>query len=514
VAAGSGARPGPGPPRPADRLAPLALVTIAAVVFAGATRYSFSQDDFTYLARAGGMLPRLEGPWRWLSQQLFWDAGRALAGLDARPYHLAVLAMHAGAAILLDRLLRHWCGGPAAFVGAAFFATHPALYTALYWIAANSDVMAGMLALAALLAALAAGRARWLAAPLFALSLMAKESTLPLPLVAALALVARGRSPRAALTAPPVLGMAAVAAAMLLVLTVGRGAGAAPEAAAHAPYALGFGAELWRNLLSYLGWTANFALPTVRDFSDRADPGVFGWGLAAALAWLAGLALPALRARGWLAAGLSLGLMLVPVLPLRNHTYHYYLYAALPFAGWLVAAALDVALAWRGARRAPLPEGLAWGVALPLAGLLTLNGALLVRKIETMPLAALPALRADTTVDRALVMERLAASVREARLPAGSRLVVWSPARFLGQAPPEAPELFWESNARTAAQDGLALRVLFPALDSARFARDPREVRAGDHVAVLRADGSAQVVSAAFLDSLLAAGPPAGTAGR
>jgi hypothetical protein len=308
--------------------------------------------------------------------------------------------------------------------------------------------------------------------------------------------------------------MAAVAAAMLLVLTVGRGAGAAPEAAAHAPYAVGFGAELWRNLLSYLGWTANFALPVVRDFSDRADPGVFGWGLAAALAWLAGLALPALRARGWLAAGLSFGLLLAPVLPLRNHTYHYYLYAALPFAGWLVAAALDAALARRGTRGAGLPEGLAWAVALPLAGLLTLNGALLVRKIETMPLAALPALRADATVDRALVMERLAASVREARLPAGSRLVVWSPARFLGQAPPEAPELFWESNARTAAQDGLALEVLFPALDTVRFARDPRAVRPGDHVAVLRADGSAQVVSAAFLDSLLAAGPPAGTAGR
>ena len=39
-----------------------------------------------------------------------------------------------------------------------------------------------------------------------------------------------------------------------------------------AAYALGNAADMGRNLLTYLGWTLNVFLPTVRNFSNAVDP--------------------------------------------------------------------------------------------------------------------------------------------------------------------------------------------------------------------------------------------------
>src|SRR5258708_30348321 len=75
------------PTLPADLAAALLVAAAAAFVFRGTLRYGFSQDDFTGLARAAGPAPRLPGPWRWISQQLFFDAMRRAARLDAAAYH-------------------------------------------------------------------------------------------------------------------------------------------------------------------------------------------------------------------------------------------------------------------------------------------------------------------------------------------------------------------------------------------------------------------------------------------
>ena len=69
----------------------------------------------------------------------------------------------------------------------------------------------------------------------------------------------------------------------------------------------------------------------------------------------------------------------------------------------------------------------AWLAALALAALLAWNGEALVRKVETMPFPGSPGLRADPTVDRALIAERAIASLRESALPAHARLAFWSP---------------------------------------------------------------------------------------
>src|SRR5262245_32828389 len=161
-------------------IAALAAAVIGVVTFRGSLGYGFSQDDFLGLARATGHADRLPFGWRWLSHQLFWDAVAGPFGRSATAAHAVVLAFHAAAAALLAWLLARRLPAPAAPLGAAFVASHPAAFTAVYWAAANGDVLAAGFSLASL--ALGLGRrARWLALPCYALALLAKESALPLP---------------------------------------------------------------------------------------------------------------------------------------------------------------------------------------------------------------------------------------------------------------------------------------------------------------------------------------------
>src|SRR5439155_4035401 len=96
-----------------------------------------------------------------------------------------------------------------------------------------------------------------------------------------------------------------------------------------------------------LGWAANFVILTVRSFADAVDPGVFPWALGVAAAWIAGLFSARLRERGWIPAGMLALFFLIPVLPLGNHTYHYYLTAPLAGIAWCLAAAFDTAFGSR-----------------------------------------------------------------------------------------------------------------------------------------------------------------------
>ena len=156
----------------------LTVAAGAIAVYQGALAYSFSQDDFAGLARAAGIMAPLQSPWRWLSQQAFFDLWHGLFGLNPLPYHAASLAVHATCSLLLWAFLRRWVSPSAAAVGAAIFATHPAAYTAVYWIAAIGDSLALVFGLATLLLSRRRDAWRWLAVPALALSFMAKESTL------------------------------------------------------------------------------------------------------------------------------------------------------------------------------------------------------------------------------------------------------------------------------------------------------------------------------------------------
>jgi len=241
------------------------------------------------------------------------------------------------------------------------------------------------------------------------------------------------------------------------------------------------------------------------------DPRASGWALGLLLAVIAGAIARPLRARGWIGVWLAYLAMLLPVLPLANHTYHYYLAAALPCAAAALALLLDATVAG-------VPRSTQWTAGAVLAAVLAVNGAELVNTNETMPLTpAVPALRADPTVDRARIASTALPSLAAARLPPHARLVFWSPASDslerarLGSAYDSTRETYWERNVRAALLDGFAVRVMDRRVDSVRFVR--AFAMPGDSAAVAETwalyapDGSLAVFPAPALAARLGARP-------
>ncbi|MGH7730486.1 MAG: hypothetical protein ACRENJ_04465 [Candidatus Eiseniibacteriota bacterium] len=492
------------PPRPERLAAVVSGVVAGVIVFHRALAYYFSQDDFLGLARAGGLAPRLTGPWRFLSHQAIFDALRPLAGLDPMPYHLVSLVSHAACVALLALFLARRVSPAAALLGAVFFAAHPALYTVLFWFSAVGDSLALLFALAALMLAMRTDRRRWLALPLFALSLLAKESTLLLPAVVALAgrfdPAARDARRRGRIGVP--LGLTAVAIAYAAAFALGNAFGVREGISAGAPYAFGPGPHVLANALTYLGWTVAIPLPLARGFYDAVDPTVHPWGYVALALWLLGLASRRLRGAGWVMGGTMWLLFLIPMLGLRHHTYHYYLYAPMAGTAWCVAAAAE-RIQPRGRRT--------WMIAGAAAALLTFNGALFVRKIETMPFV-LPGLRADPTVDRARIAHNVHDDLGAVTLPPGVTLLFWSPTaaslgprgETLGGSAPVAT--YWERNVGDALLGGLAVRVMFPQVAEVRFVRELRPTAPNEWYAAYKPDGRVRVATSAAVDSILRAG--------
>ena len=342
-----------------------------------------------------------------------------------------------------------------------------------------------------------------MAVPFFAVSMFFKESTILLPVAVAAArtigankaATAEGSLPKRLLTGlkritdPVLIGLALVSALFLVSFAVSNIFEVRGALAADAPYALTTGPAVWLNLLTYLGWTVNFFLATVRTSSDVVEPAMFVVGAVAGVAWLAGLAFPGLRRRGWLAAGIAYAVFLLPVLPLRNHTYHYYLYAPLFGAAWCVAALFDWGMARAKVARA------AWSVAVVLAILLTVNGTLLVNKIEHAPYV-FSDLRADPTVDRSIIADNVRKGLTAAMLPDSVHLYFWSPAakdRQRASGLDTSRVSYLELNVESALQGGLAVRVLFPTVREVSFVRSFREIDNSDRYAVYRLDGTLRV---------------------
>lgn len=505
--------PRPGKPIPAPAAAPtgpaawigtaIAALLAAALgvgVFHGAARYGFSQDDWAGLARAGGLATSLPLGWRWLSHQAFWDLVAGPLSRDAALAHRIVLGAHAATAALLVLLLARRLSTPAALIGGAFFATHFAQFTATYWLSANGDVFATLFALATVFAFVRCDGTRWLAVPCFALGLLAKESVLGLPVaLAAIAAFIPQDSPRGAWWRDRLLWtLSALALAWVAVLRPGSSSAALGDAA----YAIDARAML-PNLLTYAAWTLNACFLTVRDVSDRVSPEQFGWAYGLFGLWIVASGVPALRRRGVLAALVAFVALLLPVLVLGAHTYHYYLVIALPAAALLLAALADAALT-RAAR------GVAWSIAVVIAALLAWNGAALSDRIEYTPFKA-EGLRADAIVDRALIALNALTDLRAATLPAGSRLTLWSPqsqAMSANEGMPPEREGYYESNLRAALLDGLAIRVALPQVEEARFVRTFDAADSLAWWAVLRYDGHLRALPPGELARLMARAQP------
>lgn len=446
---------------------------------------------------------------------------RVLARLNPVPYHVASLIALAACVILLHRLLKRWLSPPAAVFGAVFFASHPALFHTGYWIIAIGDSLALFFGLLAIHALLATGARRWLAAPLFAISLLCKESTVFLPF-AAQVLVAFDRRVRPRAPAHPKRGRAAfdsVAMTMLLLAAVLAGLFERARATGTGglSYEAGFGPHVLDNALTYLGWTAQsvvyVALP-VRGFTDAVDRAAWPIGIGLVVLWLAGLAIRWPRRDAWASGGFVFALLLIPVLLLKDHTYHYYLTAPLIGAALCAGALLDgiVAIAVRGRRIAAASVVPGVIIASALGAWLTGAGAHAVQAIETHPFLD-PGSRADPIVDRALILERAVGDLRAAALPPGVTLRFWSPVARLRQRAthPEAPgaESYWERNVRTALLDGLAARVFVPAVREAEFVRGFEPAPGDTRYAVYLPDGHVHVATSAELEAALARVPEA-----
>jgi len=172
----------------------------------------FFADDYLHIEVAERLRQALSGGWvlhidtagAWwtppgMSVEYFrplvvlsFAADRLLYGEHAFGYHLTNLALHAAGTWLVWGIGRRVLGpGFAAWGAAALFAIHPCHTLAVGWISGRTDVLAGVLYMAAFLAylesrAAGGGRRALLTAGtlvLFALALFAKEMALTLPAV-------------------------------------------------------------------------------------------------------------------------------------------------------------------------------------------------------------------------------------------------------------------------------------------------------------------------------------------
>lgn len=494
----------------------------------------FAQEDFRGIAVAKGLLPRHAPLWRYVSVQGFMDLFYPLFGDHPKPYHFVSIALHAANAIFLFSLLARRLAPAAAMIAAAFFATHPALFTAIYWQSARSDILAMTFALCTVALALRRGPERWLAVPSFTLAVLSKESVVFLPL--AMWLIRRwawkrerGEGATRDLLIP-VLCLLSGSYGLYLLLgkTAGISVGTGPDAA----YALDFGQPLIQNLITYVGWTTDVTMrPSPLRFVDVRNPDIFGPAIGSLIAWGLAILAPGLRARGWLVAGATFLLFLVPVLPLRNHTYHYFLYAPLTAAAWCLGAVLDLALALRaphqtkrsrrtGGKRTQgaVPDKVTRGGFVPwlVAGaclvLLTWDGARLVHRMETRPMNVYPGLRGDPIVDRSIIAEKALDGLQRARLPQGVELIFLFRDRLAllarialgsGEAPAPAEEVYPEKNLRTALFEGYGVRALIPQVAKVVFALEPRAASSRSLCVVYAPTGEVEVFTQAQLDSLM-----------
>ena len=479
-----------GTPLAMDAVLGFGCAALALWVQRGALAVYFHPDDLISLERARGLLATPDlGAWRLLSGRLFFTASLAVFGTDPRPYHVVNAVLHATNVVLLYALARRW-GAPAiaaALAAGCFGAARPA-FSVLQQAVGIGELLSCGLATTALLLCEGCWRlARGAAVLPMVAALLSKEGVLFLPLVLLVprepGAWARPAAWRERLgVAGPLLAVSAVIGGALALAHVRE------RAFAGVAYAIGFGADLFHNLMTYTAWAFD-----VRDpFYDQ--PGAVSrqaWRVALpivaaliALAW-------ATRNRSRLpAAGLTwAGLTIAPVLPLLHHTYANYLYVPLAGLALALGAGLEALVTSRPASRAARAE---FEHAVPRTA--TSRRTLVVATIAAVLLAA------HAANSNRLLADRLARRYQGLDLPLDPQLMksemVRRAAEGLRRSSPSTPRrivlyLPNESSRRidlgsgTVLRDttlrldqmvmyqvldgGRALRALFPGLDSVAF---------------------------------------------
>lgn len=174
-------------------LAPVLLVLAIVLAYAPAAPAFFVSDDFDMLAGdASDLFSPASGFGRFMPVAASaHHAAASLSGLDPLPPHLFQLGLHVACALLVAALARTLGASvPAAWLAALLWALYPRHHQVVMWFGAIAIGLAGAFSLAALVSFAAAwrtGRARlgWLAVLCYALALLAHESAVVLPLLAA-----------------------------------------------------------------------------------------------------------------------------------------------------------------------------------------------------------------------------------------------------------------------------------------------------------------------------------------
>ena len=369
----------------------LALVALVAVAYLPAFSSGYVWDDDAHVTASPALsdLRGLVAIWTTLdatpqyyplTHTTFWIE-RRLWGLDPAGYHAVNVALHAGAALALWRLLV-LLGVPGAWLASAVFALHPVHVESVAWITERKNTLSAFLYLASARVflgwALTGHRGRrapgW-AAALYAAALLAKTVTSTLPLGLAIVLWwKRGRLERKEIAwLAPMLA----AGALLGVLTrhLERALIGADPLIAIAPWERL--ALAGRNAWFYLGklaWPTELSFVYPRGGVDASSAAA--WVGAALLAALV-VALWAARGRagrGPLAALAYFGVTLAPALGFFDVYPFRYAWVADHFV--YLASLGPIVLASAAAASLPLPRALrpiAAAAVVALLGAATLD---------------------------------------------------------------------------------------------------------------------------------------------
>ena len=462
----------------------LACVALSWWVYRAVPGGFFSPDDLIYLERARGLVPEPPGLWRFLSGIAWFHLLVPVFGAHPQPYLLANLALHGLCIVGVYAWVRSLGGGAlAATVAAALFGTSRLHLTVLAQAVTVAEPLSLLLAIAALF--MARMRSRF-AMPLvllaFTAALLCKETVLLLPLLLLVPDASPGPLRSRALRCAVLLAPGVLLALYLSLPSV------------HAAifvndvYTRAYGMNVFHNLMTLTHWALDFQTPTPDLYSVLSTTAwrsalwpMLGLALVAVLAWRA-TRLPSLGLAWWL-------LTLAPVLPLVHQRYLHYLYV--PLAGLTIA--LGASLEWLsglragavGRRGAPARSStratIGWAIAAGvIAAQVAASDALLEERaagrIERFGLPSDPFLRKAETARRAIVAVGKATGGRRMR------------AVFV------IPEAGWTRGLagvlHSILGEGLALRAVYPSLDSVAFV--PRWTRAyGDfEVFYGRVDGN------------------------
>jgi len=368
----------------------VAIVAAYAALYARAVDHDFVWDDVAEIANARSFDGRLLDGLRMTQVEridpalahtegvvLAYDSYRPVLfasywleihawGRRPGPMHAANLAVGAIGILLAHALARRLLSPRLALVATAIFALHPIHVEAIAYISGRGDLFAGVLALVATLWALRASqaesraRACWIAASAaaFALSLLAKESCIGLPVALVAIGWATGARRRDAII-PAVLAMVAAAVVVLRAALIATSSN------------LALGDALARLPAVFLDYARGVLLPLELS-TDRplepahVEPAWLVIGLAV------GAAIAAVVRRGWPArlpaaiAGLVWwGVLVAPsavAIIATGVVSDRYLYAALLGAAIAMVAAAAALVRWRPALRSPvIVAAIAWG---------------------------------------------------------------------------------------------------------------------------------------------------------